>query len=99
MANEACPRCGSRMTTVGLIASGGGHGAGVFTPSGLRWWSFRLRPGVPLRTPHAACLSCGLVWSDTAPEQLRAFIEKFGTARGVDVLARPEMRESDPSRV
>jgi hypothetical protein len=78
MAAEACPRCGSKLTRAGLIASGAGHGAGVFIPSGLRRWVFRLWPGVLIRTSHAACLSCGLVWSDLSPEQLRAFIKKFG---------------------
>ena len=77
MATECCPRCGSEDVTAG-ITRGIREGTGFFVPRGLRRWSFRFWPGVRASAHSIACLSCGLLWSSVAPEELRAFLDKHG---------------------
>ena len=79
MDGEACPKCGGNALTNGNAVRGMG-GASQFQPENMRWFQFRVSQGVPLADGFRACLSCGLVWSRVAPDELRAFIEKHGTA-------------------
>src|SRR5258708_1529932 len=101
MATERCPRCGSDKLTAGVIAPGrAGMVMGqvrvafaFFIPT-LRWWSFPTQPGVRLQ--DTACLSCGFIWSSTAPEELQAFIERHGTVEAKARLAAPVQSGSEP---
>jgi uncharacterized C2H2 Zn-finger protein len=74
-----CPRCQAHSRTGGLIPGSRGGGPICFIPDGCRKSGFWL--GVRFRDAEfLACLSCGLVWSELRPDELRAYIERHGDA-------------------
>jgi hypothetical protein len=79
MESDACPRCGSREIVAGCTNRV--EAPEAFRPllkHDLRYWlsHFNGTRGVELREQFVACLSCGLVWGQVSPEELRAFMSK-----------------------
>jgi hypothetical protein len=68
-----CPRCNATTVIPGYVPSGEGV-ANSFVPYGTRA-SVALR-GV--KQTFLACWSCGHVTTSVAPEELRAYIERYG---------------------
>ncbi len=82
-----CPRCDSGSTINGLIPGARGGGPYCFIPAGCRssWGPI----GVRFReAPSFACLSCGLVWTELRPDELRSHIVKYGNAGAKDRLPK-----------
>jgi hypothetical protein len=48
----------------------------VFRPQGLRFLALTMSQGPQLAEEGFACLDCGLVWSQTSPDELSTFIRK-----------------------
>jgi hypothetical protein len=74
MDTDHCPKCDANAVVAGRFP------AICFVPTGMRFFSFRLRKGVSFTECLRACLTCGHVWTHLQPEDLRAFIDKFGSA-------------------
>jgi hypothetical protein len=98
VSSEPCPRCGSRAVATGKCLEWWHLGRATrFEPDGLRRFQpFRLRrSGVPLQGGFAVCLTCGLVWSSVAPDELRALLEQYGSEAAKDHL--PPADSSGPT--
>ncbi len=99
METNCCPRCGSRTVTEGRLK----HPNGCmmpsislrFEPGNMRFFSFRWKRGVSLRRELCGCVSCGLVWSSVAAEELHAYIEKHGNEYAKEDLYRFEKKSPD----
>lgn len=102
----ACVRCG-RQDLIDCVCGSGysstiGYG---FSPRDLRWIellfsSRNSRIARPLYQYHVGCLSCGLVWFDVRPEELRDLIERKGPdeLKGLLPPADAGVVECDPHR-
>jgi hypothetical protein len=75
MDTDQCPKCDAKAVVPGHFNLRG------FEPKGMRFFSFRLRQGVTCPEPVRACLTCGHVWTHLKPEELRRFIDKWGSAK------------------
>ena len=79
MDTDHCEKCNSKAVVAGRFAmEGWGHPQ--FEPADLRSFHFRWKQGVSCPGPFRACLAGGLVWTHLRPEDLRAFIDKYGNA-------------------
>ena len=88
-----CPGCGSPIIEVGDRTKDGYREPFLkFTPSWRSFAFFRWNKGVDLDlnpSPRcSACPSCGLMWSRVDPQQLRRYIERYGTSEAKLALAR-----------
>jgi hypothetical protein len=78
MDTDQCPTCDAKAIVAGHYFSRGNY----FEPKGMRFFTFRLRwRAVSFTEPLRACLTCGQVWTHLQPEELRTFIDKYGTAK------------------
>ncbi|QEH36197.1 hypothetical protein OJF2_47570 [Aquisphaera giovannonii] len=89
MEAEHCPACGKTLSMLGVARTLGEAAASQFVPNyvrSLRSW----RDGVTLRegARFRCCLSCGHVWANLKPEELRAFIVAHGDELAKQALAR-----------
>jgi hypothetical protein len=88
---EQCPRCGE-----GLVVHGSFSTRGVrfgFRPEELRFFSLSLQfPEVPVPAKAAACVACGLVWTELDPAALRQKLHDLGNE---DVRRRLGLLEGD----
>ncbi len=73
---DHCAHCQSRDIAKGALSNGVSSSTHplFFKPEGLKFLTMTDRSGTPLEV--YACRHCGLVWTATDPEALRAFIEK-----------------------
>jgi hypothetical protein len=75
MDTDQCPKCDAKAVVVGEGRFN------YFEPKGMRFFNFRLPRQAPSWTePLRACLRCGHVWTHVQPEELRKFIDKYGTS-------------------
>jgi hypothetical protein len=73
-----CFKCGGGDIAKGEIFVRSDSSANmVFEPEGIRFFSFTYAHGTKLRQERYACLTCGIVWSQTNPSALREFIRKY----------------------
>jgi hypothetical protein len=94
MTTIRCPRCHAESTTGGLIPGSRGGGPVCFIPDGCRKTWFWL--GVRFRNAgFFACSSCGLVWSELRPDELRAHIERYGDVSAKSRLPKVETAGGD----
>jgi hypothetical protein len=56
----------------------------VFGPDNLRFLTTTLKKGTKLNEESYACLSCGMVWSQTDPKLLKDFIRKHCKSAGTE---------------
>ena len=95
MEGELCPRCGAADQVAGAANPAGAPDH--FLPHlrrGLKYWLFQWNSlrGVALPEGFRACLSCGLVWSSLAPQDLLEFMANPGHASAQPGKARePEL--------
>jgi hypothetical protein len=77
MDTDRCPKCNATTVVAGLVLGKEGGGV-VFAPTGIRF-HFRLWGGPPSCSyDGGACLACGLVWTHLLPEDLLAWLDKYG---------------------
>jgi hypothetical protein len=80
MDTDQCPKCNAKAVVTGRTQRGVEKRVG-FEPTGMRSFNFRLwEAGVICALPVRACLACGHVWTHLKPEELRTFIDNYGTA-------------------
>ncbi len=80
MNTDHCPKCDAKTTVAGCFPMLEGRDKS-FEPTGMRFFNFHLwKRGVSCSEPFRACLTCGHVWTHLQPEDLRAFIDKWGNA-------------------
>jgi len=72
-----CPECGSPKVLLGRVFATNGHPV-VFVPHGIDVTGWTV-PGVGFPYDHLCCLSCGLLWTRVAPEQVRLTITQRGS--------------------
>ena len=71
---EKCPRCGK-----GLVVHGSCSRRSGFRPEELKLFSLSFQfPEVPVSSQAAACVACGLVWSQLDAETLRQKLRDLG---------------------
>lgn len=93
---QPCPKCKASTVVInGYVMPSGEAGRGTstcFVPCNAR--TFRRKVGVNLQYGFSACSSCGHLWTSLAPDELRVFIQTFGTK-----LARQHLQtlEAGPS--
>jgi hypothetical protein len=74
---ERCPKCDAPTVIAGHLATPGEGGANLCSvPRNTRFLRWKSGVGVPVS--FLSCSSCGHLWTSLAPEELRAFIEKYG---------------------
>jgi hypothetical protein len=75
-----CPKCNAATVIGGSLPELSGTRRATFMPTGMEWWRFHWVWWPPSCSPgFQACLMCGLVWTRLRPEELRTFIDKYGT--------------------
>ena len=84
-----CPRCHAGPVVDGVCENSWrvsffGRGADRFSPRDLKAITFQ--NGLALRTTFRACVGCGLVWNEVAPQDLRRFAARHGGKRLQDRL-------------
>jgi hypothetical protein len=85
---DRCPRCGASTVEVGHLTSCGFPETLLYFVPSRRWFGwFRWNKGVSVGSDFSSCLSCGLVWSDLDPRELRTFIERHGSRKAKVALA------------
>jgi len=74
--DERCPRCGKELLIQGSFETRGWVGV---QPKELRPFSLSLQfSEVSLCSEPTACASCGLVWAELDPSQLRLKLDDLG---------------------
>ncbi len=86
-----CPACGGKSVIDGNCLSFRGDKASRFEPDDLRWFQIRFMRGIPLAERFDACLSCGLVWSRVATEELAGIIRDHGNDEAKALLPTGEV--------
>lgn len=85
-----CPSCTSESLIQGRLSLSGTDDGWVtrFYPKGLRF--FTLRKAVTLSNGQLfqACLSCGHVWSQASPEEMRELLAASGNEETLRTLTR-----------
>jgi hypothetical protein len=91
MAGKVCVRCGGHRLVKGICGGGKSVGSG-FQPDGVRQglWDWNALVVGQIEPGHTACLSCGLVWFEVRPTELRELIEEKGTEEAQRVLSPPQ---------
>jgi hypothetical protein len=80
-----CPNCDASTVIPGHATTGEGT-ATWFLPNGTE---VRRTGGVKLTHAFLCCWSCGHVWTSLAPEELRAFIARYGREVAMQLLEAP----------
>ncbi len=74
-----CFNCGGTELAKGRIEMGSDSmlASPTFRPDGLRFLAMTMSHGTPLNMESYACLSCGLVWSQTNAQDLKDHVQKY----------------------
>ncbi len=72
---NTCPKCHSKRAITGKLVQHGGSTSAVFRPAKTRFATLSVAGGVKVAEESFACLDCGLIWGQAAPEELLRFLQ------------------------
>jgi hypothetical protein len=99
--SPSCPSCSGKSVIEGRLSISGTDEGSVtrFYPKGLRFFTMRKSVALSNGQMFRACLTCGHIWSQAGPSELRELLSVSGDQTTLDVLKHSQTDAGQASKL